>query len=63
MLIDGEAIKNRGIYITFATTSTLHDENIHNIILATWLGLIKFTELNISEFWLLNFNNIIYELS
>ena len=35
MLIDGEAIKNRGIYITFATTSTLHDENIHNIILAT----------------------------
>ena len=29
---------------------------------ATWLRLVKFTELNISEFWFLNFNYICYHL-
>ena len=30
--------------------------------LATWLRIVKLTELNISEFWFLNFNNIGYHL-
>ena len=37
----------------------LQDENIHGIKnLDIWLKLVKLTELNISEFWFLNFNYI-----
>ena len=40
--------------LTALLRGTLHVENIHKINLATWLRLVNFIELNISEFGFLN---------
>ena len=37
-------------------TNTLQDENIPKLNLATWPRIFKFTELNLSEFGLMNFS-------